>query len=264
MRLTIQCAGLTDPGRVREKNEDNWGADAELGLFMVADGMGGQFAGELASKVVVQMLPALIRQRLTGSQGWSMQRIKRQLLNAIAKLSSNLNEQTRNEPGLAGMGSTVVCALIRGRGAIIGYMGDSRAYCFRQGKLKCLTKDHTIAQLLLSSGEISVEEASDHPGRTRLTRSVGMDGLPLPQARNLTLKPGDLLLLCSDGLTAMISDPTIQSILLDGHSLEEKCSRLIAGANEAGGKDNITVVLLSVSEALNSNDGTARQTREST
>jgi serine/threonine protein phosphatase PrpC len=127
-----------------------------------------------------------------------------------------------------------------------------------------LTKDHTIAQLLLSSGEISVEEASDHPGRTRLTRSVGMDGLPLPQARNLTLRAGDLLLLCSDGLTAMISGATIQSILLDGHSLEEKCSRLIAGANEAGGKDNITVVLLSVSDASSGIDKTARRTRNRT
>ena len=125
-------------------------------------------------------------------------------------------------------------------------MGDSRAYRLRAGRFKQLTKDHSLTELLLSSGDITPEEAATHPARGRLTRNVGMEGEPLPQTRLLKFSAGDQLLLCSDGLTGMLSDNQILSILLKATPLEMQCRRLVDAANEAGGKDNITVVLLHV------------------
>ena len=195
MKLTVQYAGLTDPGRVRQTNEDNWTANPEQGLFIVADGMGGQFAGALASKAVVETLPGLIKQHFEKLESLPKGRAKRRMAKAIATLSTQIRQQTQNEPGLEGMGSTVVCALVRGSQVLIAHMGDSRAYRLRAGRLKQLTKDHSLVELLLSSGDITPEEAATHPARGRLTRNVGMDGEPLPQTRLLKLDAGDQFLL---------------------------------------------------------------------
>jgi protein phosphatase len=245
MKLTVQYAGLTDPGRVRQSNEDNWIAYPDQGLFIVADGMGGQFAGMLASKAVVETLPGLIRQHFEKLEGLPKGRAERRMAKAVATLSSQIRQQTQNEPGLEGMGSTVVCALVRGSQVLIAHMGDSRAYRLRVGRLKQLTKDHSLVELLVSSGDITPEQAATHPARGRLTRNVGMDGEPLPQTRLLKLKIGDQLLLCTDGLTGMLSDQQIQSILDESTTLEKRCKHLVDAANRAGGKDNITVLLLS-------------------
>jgi PPM family protein phosphatase len=244
MKLSLRHVGLTDTGRVRRQNEDNWTADVEQGLYIVADGMGGEFAGALASKAVIATLPELVRQSFAGMDGLPRFRAGRQMAKAIATLSTQLRRQTQNEPGMTGMGSTVVCALVRGAQALVAHMGDSRAYGLRSGRLKQITRDHTLVQLLLDSGEITPEEAVDHPSRGQLTRNVGMEGEPLPQVRMLMFKPGDLLLLCTDGLTGMISDQQIRSILRKPASLESRCQSLVDSANQAGGEDNITVLLL--------------------
>jgi protein phosphatase len=246
MKLTVRYAGLTDVGRLRQANEDNWTADPEQGLFIVADGMGGQFAGALASKAVVETLPGLVRQYFGALVGLPGSQASRRMAKAIAALSTQLRQQTQNEPGLEGMGSTVVCALVRGNQVLIAHMGDSQAYRLRAGRLKQLTKDHSLVELLLSSGDIAPEEAATHPARGRLTRNVGMDGEPLPQTRLLKLKTGDQLLLCTDGLTGMLNDEQIQSILNESAPLESRCQRLVDAANQAGGKDNVTTLLLSV------------------
>jgi protein phosphatase len=246
MKAMVRYAGLTDPGRVRQRNEDNWTVDPDQGLFIVADGMGGEFCGALASKAVVATLPGLVRQHLGLINGLSGSSAKRRMARAIAALSTQLYEQTQNEPGLTGMGSTVVCALVRGDRLLVAHMGDSRAYRLRAGRLKRLTKDHSLVELLLRSGDITPEEAATHPARGRLTRNVGMEGEPLPQTCLVKFKPGELLLLCSDGLTAMLDDPTIQSILNEPASLEKQCQRLKNAANQVGGKDNITVVLVAL------------------
>jgi len=244
MKLTVQHAGLTDVGRVRQTNEDNWTANPEQGLFIVADGMGGQFAGALASKAVVETLPGMVRNSFETMEGLPSSLARRRMAKAVAALSTQLWQQTRNEPGLEGMGSTVVCALVRGNQVLIAHMGDSRAYRLRAGRLKQLTKDHSLVELLVSSGDITPEQAATHPARGRLTRNVGMDGEPLPQTRLLNLKIGDQLLLCTDGLTGMLSDLQIQSILNKSAPLESHCQRLVDAANQAGGKDNVTVLLL--------------------
>jgi protein phosphatase len=144
------------------------------------------------------------------------------------------------------MGSTVVCALVRGNQVLIAHMGDSRAYRLRGGRLKQLTRDHSLVELLIRSGDITLEEAATHPSRGRLTRNIGMDGEPLPQTCLLKHRAGDQLLLCTDGLTGMISDEQIKTILSESSPLETRCQRLVDAANQAGGKDNVTVLLLSI------------------
>lgn len=244
MKLTVRYAGLTDPGRVRQTNEDNWIANPDQGLFIVADGMGGQFAGMLASRAVVETLPGLIRQHFEKLEGLPKGRAERRMAKAVATLSSQIRQQTQNEPGLEGMGSTVVCALVRGSQVLIAHMGDSRAYRLRVGRLKQLTKDHSLVELLISSGDITPEEAATHPARGRLTRNVGMEGEPLPQTRLLKLKASDLILLCTDGLSGMLSAERILEILKEPQPLEVRCQSLMDAANQAGGTDNITAVLL--------------------
>ena len=238
----IAYAGLTDCGRVREHNEDNWFGGPEQGLFIVSDGMGGQAAGEVASKIVVETLPELIRQRLKGIDDLAARDAKKRIVSAISDLSNQVRNESRKRPGLAGMGATVVLVLIRESLALIAHMGDSRAYLFRGGRLEQLTKDHSIVQLLIDSGEITPEEAATHPARGKITRCVGMQGEPIPEARCLELETGDRLLLCSDGLTGMVSDAEITGVLRTDNAPEIVCQSLVEAANARGGEDNVTVV----------------------
>jgi len=244
----LTYAGLTDRGRVRPQNEDRWVADPEQGLYLVADGMGGEVAGALAAQVVVETLPALLRQRLPGLDTLATSEAGQRVQAALVELNDHLRAQSRNHPGLEGMGATVVLALIRDTQALIAHLGDSRAYLWRQKRLKRLTTDHSVIQLLLHSGDITPEEAATHPARSHLTRFVGMPGEALPEVRWQTLAPGDRLLLCSDGLTGMVSDREVLAILNRRLPPEETCQRLIEAANAAGGQDNITVVIVNVDE----------------
>jgi protein phosphatase len=241
----LSYCGLSVRGRVRLQNEDNWFADAKQGLFLVSDGMGGEVAGALASRIVVEVLPRLLHERLGEIKNLSVPEAQPQTLAALAALSAELRNKTQGQPGLEGMGATVVLALIRDGQVLIAHLGDSRAYLFRNERLVQLTKDHSVVQLLLDAGEIKPEEAATHPARGRLTRYVGMADEPLPEACCFDLIPGDCLLLCTDGLTGMVSGLTLRSILRSHLSPNKTCKRLIAAANAAGGKDNVTAVVLS-------------------
>ena len=236
--------GLTDPGRLRARNEDAFYGDAAGGLFIVADGMGGESAGEVASRVVVEVLPLLIRKCMASVRDLRTAAAKERLREAICELSSGLRSQSESQPGLRGMGSTVVVALIRGGRVLIGHLGDSRAYLIRSNLLEQLTKDHTLFQLLLEAGEVKPEEAAAHPARGRLTRFVGMAGEPLPMVRSKELERGDRLLLCTDGLTSMVSEADVFAILKQPRNPESLCRELVAAANSAGGRDNITVLII--------------------
>lgn len=234
-------AGLTDPGRVREKNQDCWVADLKQGSYIVSDGIAGGFAGDLAAKYVVEALPRLLQQRFHNFVG-SIQAFP--LQDVIAELSNCLRRKTENQPGLDGMGATVVVALIQQSQVLIGYLGDSRAYLWRQGTLRKLTKDHSLVQLLLDCGEITPEEAVSHPSRSQLTRYVGMAEPVVPEVNFMELQPGDRLLLCSDGLTNMLKDDELLTILNQEGTLQEACQDLIDSANAAGGRDNITALIV--------------------
>jgi protein phosphatase len=244
--LLVQHSGATHRGLVREKNEDQWIAVPELGLYVVSDGLGGEFAGALASKIVVEALPEMIRARTDVLRDLSSGKASRAIKEALVELSIQVFDQTHGQPGLEGMGATVVLALIRQTRVLIAHMGDSRAYLLRRGRLKLLTKDHSVVQLLVDAGEISQAETASHPARGRVTRSIGMEGEPLPKVRVVEVQPGDRLLLCTDGLTGMVGVETIRSILKQDSDPEPTCRQLIQAALDSGGEDNVTSVVVAI------------------
>lgn len=239
----MQAAALTDVGRVRQVNEDACLADSAHGLFIVSDGMGGAQAGELASQIVVRVLPELIEQQLARVKAMTAGAIRGGMQNAVADLSRHLREETAGRLGLAGMGATVVAMLVRGRFAHIVHLGDSRAYRLRDGKLQQLTEDHSVVGILLRAGEITPAEARDHPARGRLSRFVGMEGDASPDVCTVPARPGDRFLLCTDGLTGMVDAGGITRLLLGHDEPEAACRALIEVANQAGGHDNSTVIV---------------------
>ncbi|KJU82749.1 serine/threonine protein phosphatase [Candidatus Magnetobacterium bavaricum] len=244
MTYTISYAGLTDKGRIRKRNEDNWSVDPEKGVYIVSDGMGGHAAGDLASKLVVEMLPLLLNKRMKDITTLNSPKATEQLNVALTELNEQVRSISKSKPGLSGMGATVVLLLVREMTALLAHMGDSRAYLLRNGKFKQLTMDHSVIQVLINSGEIKPEEASNHPARGKITRCIGMTGEALPETMLLDLKPRDRILLCSDGLTGMLTDKMIMDIISEYRDSKAACQALIDSANNAGGMDNITVVMV--------------------
>lgn len=244
---TLRYAGQTDRGLVRQRNEDNWLVWLEKGLFIVSDGMGGHAGGQVASTIVVQTLSRLLEQRLGDVGDWAAPAVAQTLTAALVDLSNRVRDESRQQPGLVGMGATVVVVLIREAQALLAHLGDSRAYRWRDGHLEQLTVDHSIVQLLIDTGEITREEATVHPARGQVTRYVGMEGEALPETRLLVLSPGDRLLLCSDGLTDMVADGELVTQLQAHPEPHAACRALIDAAKTAGGRDNITVLVIDYS-----------------
>lgn len=233
-----------EEGKVRDHNEDACFVDTANGLFIVSDGMGGAQAGELASRIVVEVLPRIIHERMNGLKSPSPKSLGRSLRNAIMELSRRLRDKSADQIGLKGMGATVVLMMVRDGRAYIANMGDSRAYLFRENRLKQLTEDHSIVGILLRNGDITPEEAKNHPARGRLSRYVGMESEVYPDILLLSVKTGDRLLLCSDGLTNMLSDDKIAYALKERSDPQTACKALVDAANAAGGTDNITVIIV--------------------
>ncbi len=246
-KTIIQQTGVgavSDVGRVRKQNEDAFFVDDKHGLFIVSDGMGGANAGEVASKIVVSILPKMIRARLAKLKQPRSRAIRYWLRREILALSQHLHAESAKQVGTTGMGATLVLALVRGNQVHIAHMGDSRAYLFREGNLTQITEDHSVVALLLKGGDITQEEAKVHPARSILTRNIGMESEMPPDVRTVDLKPSDRLLLCTDGLTGMLTVEEIAAILKDNPDPHDACKALVAAANHTGGKDNITVVLV--------------------
>jgi serine/threonine protein phosphatase PrpC len=248
VNLHLVHSGLTDTGRVRAGNEDAWAVDPAQGLYIVADGMGGHNAGEIAARAVVESLPEMVRRRVSrGRQGAATGKgLARRLRTAVARLSRDVYLRAMAEPSLYGMGATVVLAMVQRDSAVVVHMGDSRAYLLHDGQLGLVTKDHSVVQELLDRGHITADEAATHPARNRITASVGMPGDPTPACNRVTLAAGDKLMLCTDGLAGMIPDEQIGQILARPEPPADLCQRLVDAANEAGGYDNVTVVVIEV------------------
>lgn len=246
----IHFAGLSDRGRLRANNEDSWFARLEqksskiCGLFLVADGIGGHVGGKWASKLVAENLPQFLYQRMTGLETLSPLEITHYFKMALRDFSHNFWQQSQKTPNLSGMGTTVVVVLINNNQALVGHLGDSRVYLFRQQKLTLLTQDHTLIQYLIETKVICPEEAQNHPARNRITRFVGMEGEALPDVCRVQLQDRDRLLLCSDGLTTMLLEEQIVRLLATHPTQEKACQSLVEAANRAGGRDNITVLIL--------------------
>lgn len=242
--MNTMHAGLSDRGRVRKANEDRWVADDAQQLYLVADGMGGHLSGELAARIIAETLPAKLRPTLERAGEFGEAIIVEKILQIIARLSRQIRIESQNQPGLDGMGSTLVLAWIYGRRVLIAHLGDSSAFLLREGCLERLTQEHTLVQLLVADGQLDDDRTTPHPAASQLTRYVGMPGDALPDSRLLDLLPGDRLLLCSDGLTGMLTDNELRRLLGSAPTPEFACQQLIAAANAAGGRDNVTAVVL--------------------
>lgn len=256
-RLRIESAGLSDVGRKRKSNEDSYAISEEHNLFVVADGMGGHAAGEVASRLAVESIERHISGsdpgkeptvptsfRSSGKAEAAMAVPARRVLNAIRLANQEIVRSVKKDASMRGMGTTVVIAYIRGNRAFIGSVGDSRAYLVRSGGIHQLTSDHTFVSEQVRAGTLSSSEARQHPARNILTRAVGSQDEVEPDLVEQELHGGDWLLLCSDGLTAMVDDQDILKTILDHpETPRDGCQALIDLANERGGDDNVTVVL---------------------
>jgi PPM family protein phosphatase len=233
----MTAVGATDVGRSRQKNED---AILVLdSIYAVADGVGGQAAGEVASRTALGPLRELDG-RIFPDDGSA----STALSEAVMDANDLVRELADKEPTYRGMGTTVTAALLEGRRLHVAHVGDSRAYLLRDGALRQITEDHTLVQHLIDEGHISKEEASKHPQRNIVTRAIGVAEDVEVDALTLDLLPGDQVLLCSDGLTGVIGDDTIADRLAQDRDPDATIAELIDAANEAGGPDNISVLLL--------------------
>lgn len=243
--MALAWAGRTDVGRVRSQNQDRFRIDAGRGIFILADGMGGAAAGDVAAQTVVDMLPQYMERYLGNlPTGDFVQDLPSRLKSAIADLSLQIRKVSSRSVRQAGMGTTLVVVVAGETEVMVGHVGDSRAYLFRDGRLHQVTSDHTLAQALIDSGDLTVEEASSQSGLQQLTRYVGMEEPPVVDVSCIQLFENDRLLMCSDGLTSMVSDADVSTILSRFADPDDACGALVDAANAAGGRDNTTVVVL--------------------
>ena len=249
----IEAYGLTDVGRRRKLNEDSFLIDKDMNLFAVCDGMGGHNAGEVASQMAIEALASFIRksagddEEMTWPYGFeeSLSLEANRLKNAIHVANGSVFRAADNRADLSGMGTTLVAALISGSRLVLGSAGDSRCYLLRDGELRQLTRDDSWVSAAWAEGILSADEIERHPFRNVITKAVGAkDSLEVDIHEHI-LQPGDLALICSDGLHGMIHDQDILGLLTPPPGpLDEAAKGLIDAANEAGGRDNVSVVLL--------------------
>ncbi len=245
LRETVKAfAGLSDKGKVRKKNEDSWGVDIQQALFFVADGIGGMPAGEVASMLIAEVLPELLKQRINDIEALSSTEIIASLKQAITDLSNRILKESQQHAEYAGMGSTLVMLMQNKQSSYIAHLGDSRAYLFKNNTLAQITNDHTLINHLLMTRSISPQQVSHHPGKNQLVQYVGMQGTPRPGVICLARETDEKLLLCSDGLTDMLTKQQINEIFRNSSEAEIICQNLVLAANQAGGKDNITVLVV--------------------
>ncbi len=249
--LVIRAAGATDVGCVRERNEDACLVDSEDGLFVVADGMGGHRGGDRAAQMAATVLPDIIRRLMAGlpvprsSDDPAMSTL---LAEALQELGHHIRKAGADRPEYKDMGVAVVAALLTGHCAHFAHMGDSRAYLLRDGELTQLTEDHSIVALLVRNGDITPQEAKDHPARGRLSRFVGMEADVPAATESIGLQAGDRLLLCTDGLWGMLTADQLRTILAEDKGPEITCQHLLAAGKQAGGQDNLTAVVMDAEE----------------
>lgn len=236
--ITLEAAALTHVGKVRTGNEDSYGHCLNAGVFAVCDGMGGAAAGEIASRIAVD---ALI-ERLCAVTSYEDRR--EAMEESIATANHLVYAQASLHEALRGMGTTLVAVAIQNGHALIGHVGDSRCYLFRKGELIRETNDHSLVDEQVRMGHMTQADAERSPLRNVITRAIGTQKTVEAEIADLPLEPGDMLLLCSDGLTREVPEENIAAILQQPGAVEELCQKLIDAANAAGSHDNVTAVLV--------------------
>lgn len=238
----MRVGSLTDIGKVREINQDAFAVDADLGLYLVADGMGGHAAGERASQTAVE----IIRERLEGvAEGQETQA----LTVAIQEANRQIIDDSEADESLRGMGTTATAILLRGTRIYVGHVGDSRAYLIRNRRIDQITEDHSVVAQLVRARAITPQEAARHPYRNVITRCLGMNRELEVDTTSRELKPGDRVLICSDGLSGPVSDDEMLQHVLGHPDPQESCQALVDLAIERGAPDNVTVVILANDDA---------------
>jgi PPM family protein phosphatase len=239
----MKFSSITDVGLVRKRNEDSKYVNEELNLFVVADGMGGHRAGQIASSMAINILEDYIHTKGT-LQSSPSSTLKQGFLQANAEIFKTAKE----EQELSGMGTTLTAGTIVGRHMVIAHVGDSRGYLIRDGQISRITDDHSLVFELMKNGGITPEEAERHPQKNILVRAVGTHTDIEVDLFYKTVHVGDLILLTSDGLTNLVKDEEILEILLGQESLDHLGKQLLQMALDRGGNDNVTIVLVHVDE----------------
>jgi len=246
----VSTALLTDMGRVRTNNEDAVGEDPDIGLLILADGMGGYNAGEIASGIAIATVLDVVRREwkelrrgeVDADSGYSMEALM--LKRAVENAHTTIFQVSQSQPQCAGMGTTIVTCVLHDDRVSIAYVGDSRLYRFREGQLEQITRDHSLIEDLVARGHYSREDAAKLVRKNIVTRALGVETEVAVDLIEDTVEVGDLLLVCSDGLTDMVSDEKISLTLGRlADNLDSAAEELVRLTNEAGGKDNVSVVL---------------------
>ena len=249
--MRIAVGARSDTGLVRQNNEDRFAVDLSLNLFILCDGMGGQAAGEVASGLGVDTILEHCRQaarapsvEMFGAYQNEFSEMTNRLASGIRLSNKAIHEAADQHASTSGMGSTVVAARLTGNVLSVAHVGDSRIYLFREGELRQLTQDHSLVMEQVRRGLISREEAEQSELANVIMRALGAEPDVQVDLDELWLNPGDQVLLCSDGLTRMASDARIAAILGEPYTSQQACERLVELANELGGEDNVSVILV--------------------
>ena len=249
----IEIASCTDPGMVRSHNEDSIAADAANGLVVLADGMGGSNAGEVASGMATTVIITEMQQVLAKAQPYEIdpktnkQIAARLVHDQVLKANTSIYQAAQSQPQYAGMGTTLVVCLFYDNRVLVAHLGDSRLYLARDGKFSQVTRDHSLLQEQIDSGLISPEQAKHAQHKNLVTRALGIDPSVEPEIHEYPVKPGDIFLLCSDGLCDMVEDEDIgMAVQTLGGNLPLAAQQLGQMANDNGGRDNVSVILVRV------------------
>jgi PPM family protein phosphatase len=242
--MNFEYFAQTDPGLIRDNNEDSVVVDDENQLVVLADGMGGYNAGEVASAMATSFVKAeLGRWLLEGGSEASSRELKRAMEICIDNANRSIFNAANANPSYAGMGTTLVMAVFAGSRAMIGHVGDSRCYRLRGTTLQQLTRDHSLLQEQIDAGLISEEQAKYATHKNLVTRALGVEDTVLLEVNEFRLEDGDIYLFCSDGLSDMVADERLAAILQPEGTLGDKGASLVDAANDGGGRDNISVIL---------------------
>ena len=253
LRSKIRFVGMTDTGKVREHNEDTIATDADIGLLVLADGMGGYNAGEVASGMATTVIVTEMQQIMTKVQPYEVDEKTKQQVAArlmreqVLKANTSIYQAAQSQPQYAGMGTTLVTCLFYDNKILVAHLGDSRLYLAREGKFKQVTRDHSLLQEQIDSGLITPEQAKHAQHKNLVTRALGIDPSVEPEIHEYPVKPGDIYLLCSDGLCDMVEDEDIgMAVETLGRNLPLAAQQLVQMANDNGGRDNVSVILVRV------------------
>lgn len=241
-QLSVYCA--SDIGLIRQNNEDSWKLLEDEQFFVLADGMGGHQAGEVASRETVEQLCLLFQQYRHLFQQ-DITSAKQALKEMIREVNASVYYLGREDAHLRGMGTTLCCLFFHPNGLIYGHVGDSRIYRFRQGKLEQLTRDHSLLQELIDLGQLSQQQAEEFLYKNIITKAIGTEQNVEPEIHETSLEVGDVLMMCTDGLSDVVCFETLQEIMTQ-NSEEDVVNLLIENAKQNGGYDNITVVLVKI------------------